>query len=148
MVFDRLEGIDRYAALHPRFPKAFAFLREAKLSALAVGRHDIDDRNLYAVVGRDPARARDQAKLEAHRKYIDIQVVLSGTDEMGWKSTPLCRQSEGGYNDEKDVEFFTDAPKAWIKVDPGAFVIFFPEDAHAPLVGVGLIHKVVVKVAV
>jgi YhcH/YjgK/YiaL family protein len=148
MILDRLEQIQRYVPLHPLFLKAVEFIRRSKLQDLPLGRHEIDGKRLYAIVGRDKARTRDQAKLEAHRKYIDIQIVLSGTDEMGWKSTPTCKKSEGPYDSEKDFENFLDAPDAWVAVGPGAFVIFFPEDAHAPLVGVGELHKVVIKVAV
>lgn len=147
MILDRLDRIERYRPLHHRFFKAFAFLRQAGLGEMPLGRHEIDGDRIYAVVCVDPARSRDEARLEAHRKYIDVQVVLSGTDEMGWKSRPLCTRPDGEYDAGKDVEFFTDAPDAWIAVGPGAFVIFFPEDAHAPLVGSGELHKIVVKVA-
>jgi len=148
MILDRLSEIQRYASLSPRFSKAFAFLQKTKLADLATGRIEIDGKNIYAIVGRDKARARSQAKLEAHRKYIDIQVLLSGIDEMGWKNTGLCKKSEGAYDPEKDFELFADEPDAWVAVGPGAFVIFFPQDDHAPLVGQGELHKVVVKVAV
>jgi YhcH/YjgK/YiaL family protein len=53
----------------------------------------------------------------------------------------------GTYDPGRDIEFFTDRPDVWIPVKPGQFVVFFPEDAHAPLVGAGEIHKIVVKVA-
>jgi biofilm protein TabA len=59
-----------------------------------------------------------------------------------------CRQREADFLPEKDYEFFTDEPQAWIRVCAGNFVIFFPEDAHAPLCGEGQVHKVVLKVAV
>jgi beta-galactosidase beta subunit len=45
-------------------------------------------------------------------------------------------------------QFFTDPPEAWLPVHNGTFAIFFPEDAHLPLISPGQIHKVVVKVAV
>ncbi len=148
MILDRLEQMDRYRAAHHRFFKAFAFLRQGGLEALPLGRHEIDGDRIYAMVCRDPAQTRDQAKLEAHRKYIDIQVVLSGTDEMGWRSRSRCTKPDVEYDVEKDVEFFADPPDAWTAVGEGAFAVFFPEDAHAPLVGTGDLHKIVVKVAV
>ncbi len=148
MILDRLEQLNRYTALHPLFGKAFEFLHQAGLKALSIGRHEIDGDRLFAIVGHDQARSREKSKLEAHRKYIDIQAVLLGTDEMGWKNVHQCRKSDGGYSDEKDVEFFLDSPDAWVPVTPGCFAIFFPEDAHAPLVGMGELIKVVVKVAI
>ena len=116
--------------------------------ALAPGIHSIVDEQLFAIVENVPGRSREQAQLECHRKYIDIQLVLEGTDEMGWKSLADCRNPVADYNAEKDVQFFHDAPATWVATPPGAFCIFFPEDAHAPLVATGNIRKVVFKIAV
>lgn len=148
MIFDTLSNADRYAALHQRFPRAFEFLRGTDLKALAPGRYPVDGDNLLAIVETAAGRSREAAKLECHRKYIDIQLVLGGTDEMGWKPLHDCREPLADYHAEKDIQFFRDAPASWIATPSGAFCIFFPEDAHAPLVGSGEIRKVIVKVAV
>ena len=148
MILDRLEHSDLYAPLHPLFARAFAFLRETDLAALPLGRQEIDSKDLFAIAAREPGRSRAQAPLEAHRKYIDIQVVLAGTDEMGWKPLSRCTSPDVPYDAAADIEFFASPPDAWVAVEAGAFAVFFPEDAHAPLVGKGEIHKVVVKVAV
>lgn len=148
MILDRLEHIARYASLHPLFPKAFEFLQQPDLASLPSGRHEIDGERVFAIAARESARTRDEARLEAHRRFIDIQVVLSSTDYMGWKSRSQCHRPDGEYDGEKDVEFFADRPLAWMPVEEGAFAIFFPDDAHAALVGRGEIHKIVVKVAV
>ena len=97
---------------------------------------------------KELGRKREDALLEAHKKYIDIQLVLAGTDEMGWKSRSSCKQPSGEYDQETDVQIFADEPDAWLSVRRGAFAIFFPEDAHMPLISSGRLHKVVAKVAV
>ena len=148
MIFDTLANADRYAALHPLFPRAFAFLRDADLASLAPGRYSIEGETLFAIVESVAGRSREAAKLECHRKYIDIQFVLDGMDEMGWKALNDCREPVDDYRAEKDIRFFHDAPASWIATPPGAFCIFFPEDAHAPLVSAGNVHKVILKVAV
>lgn len=148
MILDTLANADRYAALNKRFPRAFEFLRRTDLKALAPGRYPIDGENIVAIVEKVAGRSRDAAKLECHRKYIDIQLVLDGTDEMGWKPLCDCREPLADYHVEKDIQFFRDAPASWIATPPGAYCIFFPEDAHAPLVATGEIRKVIVKVAV
>jgi YhcH/YjgK/YiaL family protein len=51
------------------------------------------------------------------------------------------------YDPQKDIAFFADRPDTWIHVPAGRFAIFFPEDAHAPLGGLGLLKKAVVKIA-
>jgi YhcH/YjgK/YiaL family protein len=147
MIFDTLANADRYAALHALFPRAFEFLRNTDLKALAPGRYPIEGERLFAIVEAAAGRSRDQAKLERHRKYIDIQFVLEGTDEMGWKPVRDCHEPIADYHAEKDIQFFRDAPASWIATPPGAFCIFFPEDAHAPLVSNGQIRKVILKIA-
>jgi biofilm protein TabA len=148
MIFSTLSQSDRYAALHPLFPRAFEYIRNTDLLSLAPGRYPITGDELFAIVEQVPGRAREAAKLECHRKYIDIQLVLEGTDEMGWKTLADCHDPVSDYSAEKDIQFFHDTPASWIATPPGAFCIFFPEDAHAPLVATGNIRKVIFKIAV
>ena len=148
MILDRLENAQRYVALHPEFAKAFTFLRQPRLESLALQKIEIDGTRVYATPAKSQARPRAEAKLEAHRKYIDIQYVISGVDEMGWKSRSTCHQVDTPYNTEKDYELFSDPADSWIAVGPGMFTVFFPDDAHAPLVGKGELHKIVIKIAV
>lgn len=148
MILDNLSNADRYLGLHRGFQKAFKFLRRPDLANLEPGRHEIDGGRVFALVSKGPGRTRQDGKLETHREFIDIQCVIAGTDEMGWKPGSMCRTPAGPYNPEKDIRFFTDAPDAWVMVHAGAFAIFFPEDAHLPLVSEGEIHKIVVKVAI
>ena len=147
MIFATLANADRYAALHSLFPRAFDYLRNTDLNALAPGRYPIEGERLFAIVETATGRSRDQAKLEGHRKYIDIQLVLEGTDEMGWKPLSDCQEPLADYSAERDIQFFRDAPASWIATPPGAFCIFFPEDAHAPLVSDNAIRKVIIKIA-
>jgi len=148
MIFSTLSQSDRYAALHPLFPRVFEYIRNTDMRALAPGVHHIVGDDLFAIVESVPGRTRADAQLECHRKYIDIQLVLEGTDEMGWKALADCHNPVSDYSAEKDIRFFTDAPATWITTPPGHFCIFFPDDAHAPLVASGNIRKVIFKIAV
>lgn len=148
MILDTIANAERYLGLHPLFPQVFEYIRNTDLSALASGRHAILGNDLFAIVERVPGRAREVAQLECHRKYIDIQLVLEGVDEMGWKPLADCHQAIEGYNAAADIQFFHDVPDAWVATPAGAFCIFFPEDTHAPLVATQNIHKIVFKIAV
>jgi YhcH/YjgK/YiaL family protein len=143
---DRLENAEHYFDKHPAFAAAFAFLRQPSLAELAPGRYDIDGEKLFCMIQKAKGRSRADAKLEAHRAYIDIQYVIDGTEEMGWRRTATCTQVDQAYDSAKDVGFFADDPETWTTLPPGSFVIFFPEDAHAPMVSNGEIHKAVVKI--
>lgn len=148
MITDALANAERYFGLHPGFEAAFAFLRRPGIARLVVGRHEVAGARLCASVGRDQGRGRRGARLEAHRRYIDIQFTVEGAERIGWSELASCRAGSQGYDAERDLEFFEGKPARWIDVPPGHFAVFFPEDAHAPLAGRGAVHKVVVKVAV
>ena len=148
MILDVLENAPRYLALHQGFAKAITFLLRPDLKDLPVAKYEIDGARVYAMVSKDLGRKKEEALLETHEQYIDIQLVLAGTDDMGWKPKSLCQQPSGKYDQKTDLQFFADEPDAWLSTKSGAFVIFFPEDAHMPLISSGQIHKVVVKVAV
>ncbi|HEX4131556.1 MAG TPA: YhcH/YjgK/YiaL family protein [Pirellulales bacterium] len=148
MILDTIEQAARYAALHPLFERAFHYLRVTDLAALELGRHELDGDRLYVLLARDEGRTRLGAKLEAHRRYIDIQYLIAGDEEMGWRSTAECSKIDTPYNDGRDFLLFADPPVSWLAVPPRSLTIFWPGDAHAPLAGSGPVHKAVVKVAV
>ena len=148
MILDHLENADRYAALHPRFPAAFRHLRETDLAALADGEHEIDGRGLYVSVTSTVGRGRADATLEAHRRYIDIHVVIDGSDEIGVRAVADCRDVALDYDEGRDCTLFRDRPEDWLAVPPGSFAILFPGEAHAPLAATGHVRKAVVKVRV
>lgn len=148
MILSSLSQADRYASLHPLFTSAFEYIRNTDLFSTPPGRYNIVGEDLIAIVEYVSAKTREMAKLEAHRKYIDIQLVLEGDETMGWKPLADCLNPMSEHSVERDIRFFHDAPASYVPVPPDHFCIFFPEDAHAPLVGTGMIRKVIFKVAV
>jgi biofilm protein TabA len=145
---DRLEKAGKYCKMHPAFEEVFAFLKRKDLADLPLGRHEIEGDRVFCLISKGSGKSREAARLEIHSKYIDIQYIISGTDEMGWKAFSDCIVPDGDFDVGKDIGFFKDEPEVWVKVQKGSFVIFFPQDAHAPLTGKGEIHKAVVKIAV
>jgi biofilm protein TabA len=149
MILDTLARSSRYHALHPAFARAFDLLANSDWTALQPGRHEIDGDRIYVLVDHTEGRGREGARLEAHRRYLDIQVTIDGCEEIGWMSLTECRQATGGFDLSRDIQFFSffsDSPRAWVTVPAGHFAIFFPEDAHAPLAGRGAVKKANVKV--
>lgn len=147
MILDVLENAHRYKVLNKRFAKAIEFLLRPELKELPVGEYEIDGERVYAMVSKDTGQKKEDALLETHEKYIDIQLVLAGTDDIGWRPKSLCKQPSGEYDHKSDLQFFADKPNTWLSIVSGEFAIFFPEDAHMPLISSGQIHKVVVKIA-
>ena len=148
MIIDTLNNSDKYVSLHPLFAKAFEYLKSQNLAALEDGKYEIDGDNLKVIVTNKNGMtaAESAAKFECHNKNIDIQVCIKGVEQIGWKPRGDCRDQKGEYNPEKDVLFYNDAPDMHFQLKDGQFVIFYPEDVHAPMIGEGPIKKLVVKV--
>ncbi|MGV3529101.1 MAG: YhcH/YjgK/YiaL family protein [Flavisolibacter sp.] len=148
MIVDKLENAHRYYALHPSFEKAFEWIAAQNAANLQSGKFEIEGDVLKASVSEKEGRKKEEAKFEAHDRHIDIQVCPAGTETLGWKPRQDCTSPIGDYNAEKDVRFFSDAPDTYFDLHAGQFAIFFPEDVHAPMIGSGIIKKLVVKVKI
>ena len=145
MILDSLENFHLYAGLHPSFPVVGEFLSRTDLSALSLGRHDISGDSIYVNLMELEAHPCEIAQLEYHRQYIDIQIVLSGSEIMGWTALPDLPTGIP-FDVEKDCALVKAPVSAWFPVKVGFFTVFLPQDAHAPCCGEGKIRKAVVKV--
>jgi biofilm protein TabA len=148
MVLDALPQLKRYLNLHPALRIASDAIVSRDLGTLAPDRYEIDGPRVYLSVDNKQAHGRGQARLESHRRYIDIQVTIAGQEEIGWRPVSACHAPAGAFDEQRDIQFYEDAPATWLAVPPGYFAIFFPQDAHAPLAGTGLLKKAIFKIAV
>ena len=148
MILDSLNNAASTLALSPLFKQAFEFIQKNDLSKMELGKTMIDGDKLFISIMEIDGKTLEAAKIESHVKYIDIQVVISGIETMGWAAIEHCTDAIEPYNTEKDLQFFADKPSTYFTVNPGEFAIFFPEDGHAPGIGNGPIKKAVVKVLV
>lgn len=146
MILDKFQNASRYYTLHPLFEKAFQFLQESDLTTLPIGNQSIEGKDLFAIISEGSGISEQDAKLEVHRKYIDIQYIISGTDHMGWKDLAKCDAPNDPYNEERDAAFFPDKTKSWFDVPAGSFTIFYPDDAHAAMITEENVRKVVLKI--
>jgi biofilm protein TabA len=149
MISDTLDQCRRYLGLSPRFAAAFAFLEKLPANH-PPGRYDIDGDNCFALMQAYATNPVNQAKVETHRQYIDIQFIQAGRETMLWSPLAALTQVTQPYNAEKDVIFYATPPHTTpINLGAGQFVIFFPTDGHAGGLecdGQSQVHKVVIKV--
>jgi len=134
-----------------RWAKAFKFLKSNDLTKLELKRYDIDGDNLFATVSEYQSKNEESAKFEAHRKYIDIQYVISGKEIMNLAPISTLKDVLTPYDAVKDIEFITVSKVVNYKASPSNFFIFFPDDAHRPGLKDGLnspVRKIVIKVKV
>jgi len=147
MILDTLDNAQAYASLNPHFAAAFEFLRRADLTDLPEGRSEIDGESVYATIVKGPGRKPEDAQLETHDKYIDIHYIIDGTDTMGWKTRKNLGPATDASDPKNDIVFYGDESEVWTAVKPGMFTVFFPEDAHLPMISDFELHKVIIKVA-
>ena len=146
MIFDRIENLMRYSALLPNLDKVAAYIKEGNYN-FEGGIVNLHGDALYVSPFEGVGKERHEARLEAHCRYIDLQLLIKGSEEIGWSPLSLCHQAVASYSQEKDIIFYNDPVRDFLKLTPGYFAVFFPEDAHAPLVGAE-IQKLVFKFSV
>lgn len=131
MIADLLSLSDRYASLHPGLAAGFRFLRALPAGA-AEGRHEVDGDRLFGLVQAYRTTPAAERKLEHHRKYADIQYMISGEEII--EHVPLMGlRVDTPYDLAKDFGLVGDpAVRSSLVLQPGHFGIFFPEDAHKP----------------
>lgn len=149
MILDNIVNSKKYEALNRNFEKAFQFLKREDLGALAVGKYEINGESVFALVQEYETKDLENAKYEAHKKYIDIQYLIEGTENMGYVTLDKLEVSSP-YSEENDCLLLTGEPRL-ISFSEGEFFILFPEDAHMPGMFVKekrKVKKVVVKVRI
>lgn len=128
MIFDTLNHIDQYNQLHPRLYKALTILRDTDFSQMADGRVEVEGSDLYYML--QSYDSKTTPKIEAHKAYADIQLVLSGREKMG--VAPIeTMERETEARPEKDCWLY-DGTVQYLTLTPGTYAILFPGDAHAP----------------
>lgn len=149
MVLDQLNNAHLYHGLSPRIKKGLEYIATTDFSKKAAGKYELEGQLIFVMVNEYETKPSEACKLEAHLKYIDIQLMLTGEEQVGYTMKTNQVPTEE-YNTEKDVMFFSEQV-CYFKFYTGQFAIFFPTDLHQP--GISLkrtkgVRKVVVKVAV
>ncbi|MHB1458053.1 MAG: YhcH/YjgK/YiaL family protein [Armatimonadota bacterium] len=147
MITDNIRNASLYYGVSDGIKAAFEFLTTHDLSKLEPGKHQIDGDRMYLLIVDYDTKPLDQGKWEIHRKYIDVQYVVCGSETMGRVIVDGLSTIEA-YDSEKDIEFLT-GEGAFFMMNKGDFAVFFPDDAHMPgmtATSPQAVRKAVVKV--
>ncbi|MCW3091287.1 MAG: hypothetical protein JWP81_2356 [Ferruginibacter sp.] len=127
--------------------KAFTFLQSHNLDSLPKGKYPIDGDNVFATVTEDPSKDFEKTGWESHRKYIDLQCIISGEEKMGVYPVAKATVTKE-YDNKKDLANYTAKGKFYV-AGPRTFFLFFPSDAHRPNITPGgskVVKKIVIKI--
>lgn len=146
MVIDTLEHLEDYVSSNPLFKDVYDFLKDNDLTSLPEGKHEIKGEQLFVNVTTVKGKEPSDAVLEYHREMIDIQIPLSAPETYGY--TPLADLPEAAFDAENDIAKVPGVPaQSYVTCTPGMFVIFFPQDAHAPCISMeSELRKAIFKV--
>jgi YhcH/YjgK/YiaL family protein len=150
MILDTLENARLYYALGPRFKKAFDYLAQTDFTKVEKGKYELDGKNLFAIVNEYDTVDSQKEQMEAHKKYIDVQYIVHGTERIGHDLLQQQTPSKA-YDADADFWLFGEKPSFFSVIKQNMFAIFFPHDLHMPNIMVNkasAVKKVVIKIAV
>lgn len=150
MIYDHISNIERYRTLSEDIYEGLKFIKNAKTD-LATGTYEINT-NSKAGVSEYMTKIKNENGYETHDKYIDIQFLLSGSEQILCERRELL-QVKVPYNEEKDITFYhyNNTKSTDLMLGNGYFAILFPDDGHAPQVCINqpeTVKKIVIKVKI
>lgn len=128
--------------------QAFEYLKNLHPDSLETGKINLSGEDLYATISEYVTKNEEEAKFESHRKYADIQYVISGEEKIGIENFKKPEVSVP-YDETKDVAFYSVRSRNFRVADNRVFFVFFPDDLHCPGVKTGenmKVKKLVIKV--
>jgi biofilm protein TabA len=140
MIVDQIKNAGLYAGMGERFAHAFEFLKREDLTALGPGRYAVDGDDVFVIISEYETNPPEKVPWEAHRKYIDIQFVAAGREDMGYAHIASLSVSKP-YDEGGDCMLLEGAGSR-ITCGAGTFAVFMPEDAHRPGMASGNPEKV------
>lgn len=149
MIKDKLEHSSSYYGISDSLRKGFEWLKNNDMLNMPDGRYLIEDEKIFANV--QSYDTKDNAPYEGHRKYIDIQYMIKGSEKIGVTDYSNCSTVEP-YDSTKDIEFLKNNMQDKYQIlEEGEFLVFFPQDAHQPALDLDkklFVKKVIVKVTI
>jgi len=128
MIKDTISNSKVYLGIHPGIDKALESIAKEEYLQWNTGRHDIRKDEIFCLI--QEYQTRDEGRIEAHDKYIDIQVVIDGNERINYAERSAL-QADGDFDTDSDVGFFVEEGDP-VFLKKGDFAVFFPGDGHAP----------------
>lgn len=130
MIFDHVSNLKLYAGI-PGIAEILRFLEGDPPDTLQCVRYDLPG-DMWCTVSE--ADLRQDGPFEVHRRYADLQLILEGSEQIDWLPLRL-HEDAFPFSTEKDIGFFENTTPSTLalRMFPGQFAVFFPEDAHKPL---------------
>jgi YhcH/YjgK/YiaL family protein len=128
MIIDKLDHIMFYEPLLKNLGAGLEAIKN--LESHEVGKYNFEGG--FFMVQEGETKPMEEGTFEAHRSYIDVQIILEGSEEIAWADiTDL--QTQTPYDPQKDAEHFNGEKSHHILISEGMFYAAFPHDGHKPV---------------
>lgn len=139
-----------YEKLDKNFSKAFEVLRDYMKNFPEAGKYYVDGEKVYCSVQCYKTKLPAESKFEAHKKYIDIQAVIEGSEIIRFESAEKLSHVQQ-YDEQSDCELYAMSKEFdSVRLTAGELAIIFPGEPHSPCITTSTVptdvKKVVVKV--
>ena len=149
MILDTISNLENYLSCHSQFADVVSFLEGTNLQQLSNGKHPINENGAFASVNEYETKLESDCFIECHRAYIDIQIIATGEELIGYCPVSDCKALP--YDSEKDLQKLEGVVSNFA-IKPRMFAVFFPHDGHMPCLRKGgkvsLVKKIVFKIPV
>ncbi len=139
-----------YRAYHANkklWDAAFTFLKNQHLDEILPGKYPVLGEQVFASVTEAPSKNKEEVKWESHKNYINLQYIIKGKEMIGIADTSTATITKPYTADVINY----DAEGTYYTAEPGKFFLFFPNNAHRPLIkveGYDVVKKIVIKIQI
>lgn len=149
MIVDRIENLKLYYPVLNGLKEASEFVEKFYNEPSDSGRYDIDGERIFANVQSYMTKSREGAQFESHKKYVDLQAVISGKEIISWAPVEGLKVESESFSTGGDIAFYSGETIMDAHLPAGYFALLFPDDAHMPCLSDGesaQVTKIVVKI--
>ncbi len=148
MISGKISDLKRYFSVHPAMEFIDRFMQEYLAEPKPDGSYEIIPGRLKAGISSYETAAAEGKKLEAHKAFADVQVIVKGTERIDWADLSKCTDMVSEeYSKGGDIAFYSDPEYvSSVVLETGMFMVMFPEDAHKPCVMAGDKPEAVTKI--
>ena len=126
MIFGNIQNLKEYAFLEDAVKECFDYAGSHDLKAYEKGSHEIDGKRLFVNIVEYQTVEAEKRFWEAHREYLDIHLMLSGSERVEIASPAALEQ----FDCQGDFYAYRGEGRHSLVLSPGDFLVVFPDDAH------------------
>lgn len=133
MIFDKMDNVSAYFEEVPALEEVAAFVKKFNDEKLGDGRYEIDGERIFANVQSYRTKPQTEDMMfEAHKKYIDVQYIISGIETIRWAKLDNVALVEERYSKGDDIAFYEGDVGCDFVLTKNTFLLLYPADAHLP----------------